>query len=454
MIMIMTANSATLKPQKETLLEHCGFSVNDGRFIIVGCQDIPGFDAVAEGGKVDIDKVTPGMVKKACGWIEKKPQIAAIILECTELPPYADAIRAATGLPVWDAITCADFYVNGFKDNPRFGIDDWQEEWDHQVEEYHFGDHLTTFEKEKELIHKGEHKMDVSHFHNVYHGPSKEAKNKKVKELQKKQSPVLGVIRLDYNYPPAGGDIDCPASYGYEVLFRCVPGLTFEMAQAGKMTPAVTKEFKLAVKWLEAKGAVGITGDCGFMMAFQNIARDVASCPVFMSSMVQCPMLSLAFDKYDKILILTANSATLKPQKDVLLRHCGFSVEDNRFVIRGCQEVPGFDAVELGEKVDVEYVTPGMVKMTMDILKSEPMIRVILLECTELPPYADALRQATGLPVYDAITNADFFISAFMDNPRFGLNDWQNSFSGKVKEYKLGQNLSKQEKDMLLFEDG
>ena len=29
------------------------------------------------------------------------------------------------------------------------------------------------------------------------------------------------------------------------------------------------------------------------------------------------------------------------------------------------------------------------------------------LECTELPPYADALRSETKLPVFDAITNAD-----------------------------------------------
>jgi len=39
----------------------------------------------------------------------------------------------------------------------------------------------------------------------------------------------LGVIRLDYDYPPAPGDIDCPDSFGYDVHYRVVPGLTFEM---------------------------------------------------------------------------------------------------------------------------------------------------------------------------------------------------------------------------------
>jgi len=229
-----------------------------------------------------------------------------------------------------------------------------------------------------------------------------------------------------------------------------VPGLTFEMAQSGKMTYQVQQDFCQAVRWLENKGASGITGDCGFMMAFQQIAAKAANIPVFMSSMIQCPMVSVAYDKFDKILILTANSATLKPQKEVLLNKCGFDVVDTRFVIRGCQDVPGFDAVAKGDKVDVEKVTPGVVTMTRDILTQEPYIRAIILECTELPPYADALRAATDLPVFDAITCADFFISSRKDNPRFGLNQWQNDWDGIQDEYSLGANLSQADHDRVL----
>merc|ERR1719215_1773758 len=105
------------------------------------------------------------------------------------------------------------------------------------------------------------------------------------------------------------------------------------------MTYSVQKEFEAAIKWLEAQGVCGITGDCGFMMAFQPIARDIAKVPVFMSAMVQCPMISVAFDKYDKIMILTANSATLAPQKTTLMKECGFDCDDTRFVIEGCQNV-------------------------------------------------------------------------------------------------------------------
>jgi hypothetical protein len=334
-------------------------------------------------------------------------------LDCTELPPYADAIRAATGLPVWDAITGCDFYINALKDNPRFGVNDWQ----------------NSFEANQEVK-----------------APSNDDITKVKEKLKTKQNPILGVIRLDYNYPPNDGDVDCPASYGYQILYRMVPGLTFEMAQAGEMTEDVKKDFQIAVKWLESHGACGITGDCGFMMAFQLLARDVATVPVFMSSMVQCPMVELAYDEFDKILIITANENSLEPQKKILLSHCGFDVEDDRFIIIGAQDVPGFDVIFKGGKVPVEVVTPGIVKMCKDTLNKIPSIRAIILECTELPPYADAIRQATGLPVWDAITNADFFISAFQDNPRFGLNEWQMPWDGMIQEYTLGENLTEAEK--------
>jgi len=390
---------------------------------------------------VPLDVVQPGVVKMVAGIIRQNPRISGILLECSELPAYADALRASTGLPVWDAITASDFYISGFKDNPRFGVDDWQAEWDEEQEGYEFGQHLIKKEKEL-LINKGAAKKAAAK-------PKSKAAASKIKKLRKKQSPILGVLRLDYNYPPSAGDVDCPGSYGYDVIFRCVPGLTFEMAQQGMMTYQVQQQFVQAIDWLEKKGVCGIMGDCGFMMAFQPLARDVANVPVFMSSMVQSPMISVAFDKYDKILILTANGKTLKPQKNILMKECGFDVDDTRFLIEGCEDVPGFDAVARGEKVDIERVTPGVIKKVENLLSMQPNIRAILLECTELPPYADALRQTTGLPVWDAITCADFFISCCKDNPRFGLNQWQNDWDGQIEEYSFGQNLNEKQRSRL-----
>ena len=96
--------------------------LQDQRFIIVGCEDVDGFEAVAAGDKVDVAKVTPGMVAKAKAILVEHPSIRGFMMECTELPPYSDAIRHATGLPVWDAITSCNAFIAGVQDNPRFGL--------------------------------------------------------------------------------------------------------------------------------------------------------------------------------------------------------------------------------------------------------------------------------------------------------------------------------------------
>ena len=72
--------------------------------------------------------------------------------------------------------------------------------------------------------------------------------------LQLHRSARLGVVRLDFDYPPAPGDVDHPGSYGYDVYYRVVPGLTFAMCQSGKMPPEIEERFTNAVKWLDAKG--------------------------------------------------------------------------------------------------------------------------------------------------------------------------------------------------------
>merc|ERR1712139_430889 len=253
----------------------------------------------------------------------------------------------------------------------------------------------------------------------------------------------LGVIRLDYDYPPAPGDIDCPASFAYDVYYRCVPGLTFEVCQAGKMSNEVEVEFIEAIEYLEKKGVKAITGDCGFMMWFQALARQPTHKPVVMSALAQLPAVAAAFGPNENIAILTANGASLKPMRNLIRDECGVDPDEYRFVMCGLEDVPGFEAVALGEKVDVEAVTPHIVDKVKKMLAFHTSIRAILMECTELPPYSDAVRHATGLPVFDAITCCDLFLNGCMDNPLFGLSDWQAAWDGKQDEYKLGQNLDR-----------
>ncbi|XP_074632687.1 uncharacterized protein LOC141891583 [Acropora palmata] len=134
-------------------------------------------------------------------------------------------------------------------------------------------------------------------------GNTSESENNKKKS--KSAAACVGVIRLDYDYPPAQGDIDCPDSFDCDVHYEVVPGLTFKMCKEGKMTKKVKKRFKKSIKWLvEEKKVNAITGDCGFMMNFQRIARQVTKIPVFMSSLCQLPAVARGYAENEQIIIL------------------------------------------------------------------------------------------------------------------------------------------------------
>merc|ERR1719454_2352241 len=124
------------------------------------------------------------------------------------------------------------------------------------------------------------------------------------------------------------------------------------------MTPDVGRNFVEAIKWLVAKGCTGITGDCGFMMNFQKLARMHCSKPVFMSSLAILPAITCGFNQHELIAIFTANGKTLAPMRPLIKDECGIDPEERRYVMVGCEDVPGFEQVALGGKVDVKKVTP------------------------------------------------------------------------------------------------
>ena len=84
---------------------------------VIGIRDIPravtGIEASGEfasvflGGKRDmnIKACRREMVAAAEDLLRSHPAVGAIILECTNMPPFSLAIQQAVGLPVFDVVT-------------------------------------------------------------------------------------------------------------------------------------------------------------------------------------------------------------------------------------------------------------------------------------------------------------------------------------------------------------
>ena len=69
----------------------------------------------AEKDEMDIDLAEQDVVEAALRLVAGHPEVGAIVLECTNMPPYAAAVQAATGLPVYDIYSMITWFHAGLR---------------------------------------------------------------------------------------------------------------------------------------------------------------------------------------------------------------------------------------------------------------------------------------------------------------------------------------------------
>jgi len=217
---------------------------------------------------------------------------------------------------------------------------------------------------------------------------------------------AVGILQLDCSLPFIPGDVDNATTYAYPVVYRAIPGLTTAACLRG--APEMTKSVVDAARELEAQGVRVISSDCGFMLQFQRAVCSAVRVPVIMSSLLQLPMIAASLDPARSIAIITADSSNLT--KDFLVR-AGVPAPANPLVIRGLRDQPEFVSAVFDEKgtIDADLVEAEVVGVARELASAHPDLGAILLECSMLPPYARAIQEAVGVPVFDFITMIDHF---------------------------------------------
>ena len=59
--------------------------------------------------ELDVKKSTAEMIRVAKGMVSDHPEVGAIVLECTNMTPYAAAMQKEIGLPIFDIYTLVIF---------------------------------------------------------------------------------------------------------------------------------------------------------------------------------------------------------------------------------------------------------------------------------------------------------------------------------------------------------
>ena len=135
---------------------------------------------------------------------------------------------------------------------------------------------------------------------------------------------------------------------------------------------------------------------------------------------MQVPMVMTAVGSNKKVGIITANAKLLIPSP--ALKNCGVRKEDmDRLVIVGNEDGVQMNKItgETGQ-FNPEAMRDELVALATKMTEEHPDIGAIVLECTEFPPYAHAVQEATRLPTYDFITMTKFMHEGAMQKPYTG----------------------------------
>ncbi|MDR1834018.1 MAG: aspartate/glutamate racemase family protein [Propionibacteriaceae bacterium] len=229
----------------------------------------------------------------------------------------------------------------------------------------------------------------------------------------------VGVIYIeDVWYPLLPGNIVNATTFEFPVLHRPVRGLGIGKL-FGEDSADVFDAVLQACLELQADGVWAISAACGFFGKYQARARERLRVPVALSSLVQIPWIR-ALIPQGKIAVLTADSASLDAE---LLHACGVASSDG-LVVAGLQDAPQFSAILQGRgSFDNEAVRGEVVAKALEVCGEVggDGVGAILLECSDMPPYAAAVQAATGKPVFDFTTLIRYLHSAVAHRPYPGF---------------------------------
>lgn len=212
---------------------------------------------------------------------------------------------------------------------------------------------------------------------------------------------------LETRFPRPPGAIGNPASFAYPVRYAVVRGASPQRVvrerAAGLLAPFIE-----AARSLEREGCSAITTSCGFLALFQDAVAGALGVPFAASSLLQLPRLAAMLPGRQRPGVITISDAALGPDH---LRGAGAAPDTP---VAGVRPDGEFARAILGDQptLDMALLEREVLEAGERLITRHPDIGAIVLECTNMPPYTAALRAATGLPVYDALTLADRLMGA------------------------------------------
>jgi Asp/Glu/hydantoin racemase len=206
----------------------------------------------------------------------------------------------------------------------------------------------------------------------------------------------LGILMLEARFPRIPGDMGNALTWPFPVLYKVVAGASPQRV-VRERAAGLLDDFRAAAAELVREGADGITTNCGFLSLYQRDLAAHVGVPVATSSLMQIPFVAALLPPGKRVGILTISAASLTEDH---LRAAGV---DPATPVVGTEDGSEFTRAILGneERLDVAAAERDILASGDALLARHGDIGAIVLECTNMAPYAKALARHLGLPVFD-----------------------------------------------------
>ncbi len=227
---------------------------------------------------------------------------------------------------------------------------------------------------------------------------------------------TLGILMLETRFPRIPGDMGNALTWPFPVQYRIVRSATPDRVVRHDAR-ALADLFIAQALDLVAHGCDGITTNCGFLAIVQDQVARAVPVPVATSSLMQVPMVQAMLPPGRRAGILTISKSTLTPQ------HLAAANVAPDTPVWGLEAGREFTRAILNDEPEIDFAAcrSDMIDAARAFHAAHPELGAIVLECTNMTPYAADLRRVTGLPVFSIYNFVQWFQQSLMP-PRFACD--------------------------------
>ena len=214
------------------------------------------------------------------------------------------------------------------------------------------------------------------------------------------EGPFLGIMMLKTAFPRPPGDVGNPDSWSFPVRFSVVQPATFESVVAkGRLDDGVVEAFQAAAMQLIEAGAAALTTSCGFLSPLRAKLLRGSDIPFIASSLEQIPKRQAELP-VGRVGVMTIDGKRFTPSH---LAAAGAPADTPFVGLESGRELHRVISGNLGA-LDGRAAEADVLEAGARLKRVVPDLGAVVLECTNLGPYAKALSHHLGLPVYDIVS--------------------------------------------------